>query len=89
VRIHSANIKWIIAAFLLTPCFVSVSGQQRGDPAKVLGDWTGESICVGNNPGCNDEKVIYHLSRSAADPNTVTLAADKVVDGKPDVRPGL
>jgi len=62
----------------------SVSGHQN-DFSKVLGDWIGESICVGgNNPNCHDEQVIYHFSRSKTDPQKLTLAADKIVNGKPE-----
>jgi len=50
----------------------------------LLGDWTGESICVGNNPSCHDEKVVYHISRSSAGGGKLTLKADKIVDGKPE-----
>lgn len=50
----------------------------------LLGDWTGESICVGSNPSCHDEKVIYHFSKSSAGGNKLTLNADKIVAGKPE-----
>src|SRR3989440_3022017 len=52
--------------------------------ASLTGDWTGESICVGNNPGCHDEKVVYHISVDPSDSTKVKIAADKIVDGKPD-----
>jgi len=72
----------------LIALYLATSGgawaQQQIDLPKILGDWTGESICVGNNPSCHDEKVIYHFSRSQADPQKLTLAADKIVDGKPE-----
>lgn len=48
------------------------------------GDWTGESICLGNNPSCHDEKVVYHISIDPSDSTKVKIAADKIVDGKPD-----
>lgn len=48
------------------------------------GDWTGESICLGNNPSCHDEKVVYHISVDPSDSTKVKIAADKIVDGKPD-----
>ena len=48
----------------------------------LTGDWTGESICVGNNPGCHDEKVVYHISVDTSDSTKVKIAADKIVDGK-------
>src|SRR5256886_12619695 len=50
----------------------------------LAGDWTGESICVGNNPSCHDEKVVYHISVDPADSTKVKIAADKIVDGKPE-----
>ena len=57
---------------------VGVAGQQK---SSLVGDWTGESICVGNNPSCHDEKVIYHVS-IADEPDKIKIAADKIVDGK-------
>jgi hypothetical protein len=60
------------------------SGSAADDGSKLVGDWTGESICVGNNPSCHDEKVIYHVSKSSTEANKYTIAADKIVDGKPE-----
>lgn len=60
--------------------FGVVRGQQR---SSLVGDWIGESICVGNNPSCHDEKVVYHVS-IAGEPDKVAIAADKIVDGKPE-----
>jgi hypothetical protein len=50
----------------------------------LAGDWTGESICFGNNPSCHDEKVVYHISIDTSDSTKIKIAADKIVDGKPD-----
>src|SRR5438067_8601412 len=50
----------------------------------LTGDWTGESICAGNNPVCHDEKVVYHISVDPSDSTKVKIAADKIVDGKPE-----
>src|SRR5438876_3306103 len=52
--------------------------------ASLTGDWTGESICFGNNPSCHDEKVVYHISIDPFDSTKVKIAADKIVDGKSD-----
>ncbi len=57
---------------------------QKQTAESLYGDWTGESKCVGSNPYCHDEIVVYHLTRSKADPAKINLAADKIVDGKPD-----
>lgn len=50
----------------------------------LAGDWTGESICFGNNPSCHDEKVVYHISFDSSDSTKVKIGADKIVDGKPE-----
>ena len=50
----------------------------------LAGDWTGESICFGNNPSCHDEKVVYHISVDPSDSTRVKIDADKIVDSKPD-----
>jgi hypothetical protein len=75
----------VIVVFV-SPAPGVVIGQQTGtgDPIRLVGDWTGESICVGNNPSCHDERVIYHVSAPAGDADRVTIAADKIVGGKPD-----
>ena len=71
----------IITCINLALGFGVVQGQQR---SSLLGDWTGESICVGNNPSCHDEKVIYHVSTPARENDRVKIAADKIVNGKPE-----
>jgi len=48
----------------------------------LTGDWIGESICVGMIGACKDEQVVYHVSISKADPHKLTIAADKIVNGK-------
>ena len=52
--------------------------------SSLSGDWTGESICVGEIGACHDEQVVYHISVDAADATKVKIGADKIVDGKPD-----
>lgn len=52
--------------------------------SKLPGDWAGESVCVGDRPACKDESVVYHLRLKEGEPNTVTIAADKIVDGVPE-----
>lgn len=73
----------LAAGVLFLPA-LTVSGQHN-DLAKILGDWSGESICVGgNNPNCNDEQVVYHITPSKTDAKKLTLNADKIVNGKPE-----
>jgi Protein of unknown function (DUF3224) len=83
-RMQLRNCALAVIGICLVPAFGVVRSRQApaSDLSKLLGDWTGESACVGNLPSCHDEKVIYHLSSTA--PNKVTIAADKLVDGKPE-----
>jgi hypothetical protein len=48
-----------------------------------VGSWRGTSICVDREhyPACKDEQVIYEARVSHTSPDTVTIRADKVVDG--------
>lgn len=55
------------------------------DVSKLVGNWTGESICIGNHPSCHDEKVVYRISRTSGEPDKVTIAAYKIIDGKPEL----
>ena len=52
--------------------------------APLLGDWTGESICVGEVGACKDEQVVYHISGDSVDTSKVKIGADKIVNGKPE-----
>ena len=49
----------------------------------IVGSWRGTSICVDkvNFPACNDEQVIYDVRRKGSGRDTVTIRADKVVNG--------
>src|SRR5512145_3386240 len=49
----------------------------------ILGSWRGTSLCVDKArfPACKDEQVIYDVQRKGGARDTVTLRADKVVNG--------
>ena len=49
----------------------------------LVGSWRGTSTCVDkvHFPACNDERVIYDAQQKGTAPDTVTLRADKVVNG--------
>lgn len=68
---------------------VSILAQDKSDDSKLFGDWTGESKCVGSNPYCHDEVVVYHISRSKTDPAKVAIVADKIVNNKPETMYGF
>jgi len=69
----------LTAICLLLGLSLSTHAQQA---ARLIGDWSGDSICFGNNPSCHDEKVVYHISVDDADPSKIKIAADKMVNGK-------
>ena len=74
------RIASVIAVLFLSIGF-SVAESQT---VSLAGDWIGESICFGDNPSCHDEKVVYHISIDPTDATKVKIAADKIVDGKPE-----
>ena len=79
----------ISMALIIASMFATESGAQNknnvaDEREKLVGDWTGESLCQGYRPACHDERVVYHISKTLDKPDTVTLAADKIVDGKPE-----
>ena len=75
---------FLVASFALSIIAGAVLGQKSASElSALLGDWTGESICAGNTPSCHDEKVIYHISKND-EPGKITIAADKIVDDKPE-----
>ena len=74
------RIASVIAVLFLSIGFRVAESQT----VSLAGDWIGESICFGDNPSCHDEKVIYHISVDPTDSTKVKIAADKIVDGKPE-----
>ena len=58
----------------------------QGDISKLVGNWSGESLCVNKEkfPACNDEQVIYRVGMAPGKSDTVTITADKLVNGKPE-----
>ncbi|MEP6921997.1 MAG: hypothetical protein ABI967_12805 [bacterium] len=75
----------------ITACclFVALSAQTANgnagdDRNKLVGDWSGESICVGNRPACEDEQVVYRIALTPNEPDKVTITMEKIVAGKPN-----
>jgi len=69
----------MLAALVLSLMWAPAYAQD----ADIVGSWRGTSICVDkvNFPACNDEQVIYDVRRKGSGRDTVTLRADKVVNG--------
>ena len=61
-------------------------GAQGTEVSKLVGDWSGESICVNKEkfPACNNERVVYHVVVASGKTDTVTITADKIVNNKPE-----
>jgi hypothetical protein len=75
----------ILAAPVPEPGRVARRGEQGSDSlSKVLGDWEGESVCVGRRPACKDEHVVYHITKKEGEADAVTMHADKLIGGKPE-----
>lgn len=85
----------VLSFFMLYGFFIAATGvaqgeqprgEQRGDISELVGNWSGESICVNKEkfPACNDEQVIYRIVPAKGKSDTVTITADKIVNGKPE-----
>jgi hypothetical protein len=82
---------WFILCGLFAVCQTVAQGEkpeaaQGGEISKLVGEWSGESICVDKKkfPACNDEQVVYHVVAAPGKTDTVTITADKIVNGKPE-----
>lgn len=62
------------------------TGPVHAQEGEILGTWRGTSICVKEdwNSACNDEQVIYHVTRAPSQPDSVAIDAQKLVDGEPE-----
>ena len=72
----------LIVAFIFLAAIAR--GVANGQGSSLAGDWSGESICVGEVGACKDEQVVYHISVNPSDATKVKIGADKIVNGKPD-----
>lgn len=50
--------------------------------AAYTGTWTGTSTCVGKNPACKNEVVVYRFVPFPAAPWQARCLGDKIVEGK-------
>jgi hypothetical protein len=73
----------IFTAIFSAGSLVVQPGVSADDGAQLLGDWRGESVCQVRPSSCNDEKALYHISRSPDDSFRFVMRMDKIVDGKP------
>jgi hypothetical protein len=71
------------ALILLAVVAPANAAAQDSTRASLVGTWHGTSTCVDKEafPACHDEDVIYVVQPVAASPDSVTVRADKVVNG--------
>jgi len=81
MKIGSARFGCLLTSVVALSFFINAATPAQ-QPSSLTGDWTGESICAGNNPSCHDERVVYHISVDPADATKVKIGADKIVNGK-------
>ena len=75
----------IALSAIVTAAVICDAGSKPGDDgSNLVGNWTGDSICVGPFPACHDEKVIYRIPKAPDATGKVTITADKIVNGKPE-----
>jgi len=69
---------------------VTVQEKQASGISKLVGNWSGESICVDKEkfPACHDERVIYRVAASSK-PDVLTVTMDKLVNDKPETMGAL
>ena len=80
LRIKHAFILLLVTLVLsLSTPTAGASPQMR---ASAIGTWTGESICFGKRAACKNEEVVYRIEEIPGKPDSVTLLADKIIDGK-------
>ena len=79
-------MKLVTSVFILITLAVTglTAREAQSGGNQLIGDWSGESICVGEVGACKDEQVVYHISVDPTDPTKVKIGADKIVNGKPE-----
>jgi hypothetical protein len=50
--------------------------------SQIAGAWRGNSVCLAKNSPCHDEVNVYHFLKVAGRPNSFSVTASKIVDGK-------
>lgn len=89
-RIGTVLCFFMLCGFFTAPPTVAQEeepkGEQGNEISKLVGNWSGESVCVNKEkfPACTDEQVVYRIVVATGKPDTVTITADKIVNGKPE-----
>src|SRR5262245_40743389 len=85
---------WNVAAALLVAAPLARGGQAPSDHRaidEIVGTWRGSSICVDRQaaPACTDETVVYDITATPGKADTVTVKADKIVNGTRELMASL
>jgi len=89
-KVITGFIKAVALTAMLCAAAVAIDARSLSKPimtddeSQLVGNWTGESICVGDHPACHDEKVVYRISKTPGKSGSVTIIMDKLIDGKPE-----
>ena len=68
---------------LAIPLLILASLSASAQAVDLIGSWRGTSLCVDKEhfPACKDEQVIYDVRGRSSSRDTVTIRADKVING--------
>jgi hypothetical protein len=78
------RFRWQIVVLTALAVVCGAAVARSAGAERIVGTWRGFSTCTDRvaAPACNDEQVVYEIVAAPGKPNTVTVKADKVVDGK-------
>lgn len=73
----------MISRFLLLGAAAAFTAAAPAQAPDLAGSWRGTSTCADKQhfPACNDEQVIYDVTPVPGTRDSVTLRADKIVNG--------
>ena len=72
----------IVLAFAAHRTARATPDASHDDGSNLVGDWAGASVCGDGFPSCHDEQVVYHITKPPDERGNVSVAADKVVNGR-------
>ena len=73
-------MKMLLLSVAAATTLASVATAQR-DSATAVGTWRGKSVCLVRPSACNDESVVYRITRTAVR-DSVSMDALKIVAGR-------
>lgn len=79
---HTYRIASLVCCAVLS---LAAFGESAKPPnlADLVGDWQGTSLCQVKPSACHDESVLFRFSNPRKESSTITVQADKIVEGSP------